>query len=172
MPPRIRHVAVVTTRTACGRMRNCSTPARGPSMLPTSIRGAAHPEFGATFSHMAIAWRSPERWTLSALHNAAWWLERTDAECSAFAPRRRARRVPMRAVIAPLRAPSLGSGSSSTRRSCPRPQRARTGPFRARGSSYRRRSRASRVVSSTHGPARRAGRSTSTAPRGRPIRRA
>ncbi len=85
MPPRIRHVAVVTqdqsVRPYAQILNTSAWTVYGSDFDPRT----SHPELGAyVLAHgdrMALSGEV----TLSALHNAAWWLERSDAECAAFA---------------------------------------------------------------------------------------
>jgi hypothetical protein len=85
MPPRIRHIAVVTNaqgvRPYAQLLNTSAWTVYSGDFDPQS----SHPEFGAyVLAHgdrMALSGEV----TLSALHNAAWWLERDDAECAAFA---------------------------------------------------------------------------------------
>lgn len=85
MPPRIRHVAVVTSESGVrpyAQLLNTSAWTLYACDFDPSL---SHPELGAyLFAHgdrMALSGEV----TLSPLHNAAWWLERSDEECRAFA---------------------------------------------------------------------------------------
>lgn len=85
MPPRVRHVAVVTSESGVrpyAQLLNTSAWTLHACDFDPSL---SHPELGAyLFAHgdrMALSGEV----TLASLHNAAWWLERSDEECAAFA---------------------------------------------------------------------------------------
>src|SRR5688572_22783323 len=85
MPPRIRHAAIVTTESAVRPYAQLLNTSAWTLYVADFDPGRSHPEFGAyLFAHgdrMALTGEV----TLAALHDAAWWLERTDEECAAFA---------------------------------------------------------------------------------------
>jgi hypothetical protein len=83
--PRLRHVAVVADGTAVrpyAQLLNTSAWLLYASDLDTA---ASHPEYVAYLlahgDRMAVSGEV----TMAAVHAAAWWLERTDEECAAFA---------------------------------------------------------------------------------------
>jgi hypothetical protein len=85
MPPRLRHVALVyepTTVRPYVQLLNTSAWTLYASDFDPAL---SHSEFAAyLFAHgdrMALSGEV----TLAALHNAAWWFERSDDECAAFA---------------------------------------------------------------------------------------
>ncbi len=85
MPPRIRHVAVVTNANGLRPYAQLLNTSAWTVYVTDFAPQISHPEFAAyVLAHgdrMALSGEV----TLSALHNAAWWIERTDAECAAFA---------------------------------------------------------------------------------------
>lgn len=85
MPPRLRHVAIVSDPASVRpyvQLLNTSSWLLYAADFDPAI---SHPELAAyLFAHgdrMALSGEV----TLSALHNAAWWFERSDEECAAFA---------------------------------------------------------------------------------------
>jgi hypothetical protein len=85
MPPRIRHVAVVSDPVAVHPYAQLLNTSAWTMYAGDFDPEASDPELAAYLlahgDRMAIAGEV----TLAALHNAAWWLERTDDECTAFA---------------------------------------------------------------------------------------
>jgi len=85
MPPRIRHVAVVLREVGVRPYAQLLNTSAWTVYACDFDPATSHPELGAyVLAHgdrMALSGEV----TLSALHNAAWWLERTDEECAAFA---------------------------------------------------------------------------------------
>jgi hypothetical protein len=84
-PPRIRHVGVVTEPFAVrpyAQLLNTSTWLLYESDFdPVS----SHPEFAAYLLAHGDRMTLTGEVTMAALHNAAYWFERTEAECAAFA---------------------------------------------------------------------------------------
>ena len=85
MPPRVRHVAVVTRDVGVRPYAQLLNTSAWTLYACDFDPELGHPELSAyLFAHgdrMALSGEV----TLAALHNAAWWLERTDEECEAFA---------------------------------------------------------------------------------------
>lgn len=85
MPPRIRHAAIVTAENGVRPYAQLLNTSAWTLYVGDFDPACSHPELGAyLFAHgdrMALAGEV----TLAALHNAAWWLERSDEECAAFA---------------------------------------------------------------------------------------
>lgn len=85
MPPRIRHAAIVTVERGVRPYAQLLNTSAWTLYAVDFDPACSHPELGAyLFAHgdrMALSGEV----TLAALHNAAWWLERTDEECAAFA---------------------------------------------------------------------------------------
>jgi hypothetical protein len=84
-PPRLRHIAVVADPLAvhpCAQLLNTSAWTLYAADLDPA---RSHPELVAYLlahgERMAITGEV----TMAALHNAAWWFDRTDEECAAFA---------------------------------------------------------------------------------------
>ena len=85
MPPRIRHAAIVTTETGVRPYAQLLNTSAWTLYADDFDPARSHPEFGAyLFAHADRMALSGEV-TLVALHNAAWWIERSDEECGAFA---------------------------------------------------------------------------------------
>ncbi|MCC6763249.1 MAG: hypothetical protein IT293_01180 [Deltaproteobacteria bacterium] len=85
MPPRIRHVAVVLREDGVRPYAQILNTSAWTVYACDFDPRVSHPELGAyVLAHgdrMALAGEA----TLAALHNAVWWLERSDEECAAFA---------------------------------------------------------------------------------------
>ena len=85
MPPRVRHVAVVIRDVAVRPYAQLLNTSAWTCYACDFDPDLGHAELGAyLFAHgdrMALT----REVTLAALHNAAWWLERSDDECAAFA---------------------------------------------------------------------------------------
>jgi hypothetical protein len=85
MPPRVRHAAVVTDPAAVRPYVQLLNTSAWLLYADDFDPVRSHPELAAyLFAHgdrMALSGEI----TLAALHNAAWWLERSDDECAAFA---------------------------------------------------------------------------------------
>jgi len=85
MPPRIRHAAIVIAETSVRPYAQLLNTSAWTLYAGDFDPARSHPELGAyLFAHgdrMALSGEV----TLAALHNAAWWLERSDEECAAFA---------------------------------------------------------------------------------------
>jgi hypothetical protein len=83
--PRLRHVAVVAEPLAVhpyASLLNTSTWTLYAGDLDPD---ASHPEFAAYLLAHGDRLMVLGEVTMAALHHAAWWLERSDAECAAFA---------------------------------------------------------------------------------------
>lgn len=85
MPPRLRHAAIVTAESGVRPYAQLLNTSAWTLYAGDFDPARSHPELGAyLFAHgdrMALSGEV----TLAALHNAAWWLERSDDECAAFA---------------------------------------------------------------------------------------
>jgi hypothetical protein len=93
LPPRRRHVAVVADPLSVRpyvQLLNSSAWMLYESDLDPAL---SHPEFAAYLLAHGDRMAASGEVTTAAVHTAAWWLERTDAECEAFvgAARRSAR---------------------------------------------------------------------------------
>ncbi len=85
MPPRIRHAAIVTADAGVRPYAQLLNTSAWTLYAGDFDPERSHPEFGAyLFAHGDRLALTGEV-TLAALHNAVWWLERTDEECAAFA---------------------------------------------------------------------------------------
>ena len=84
MPPRIRHAAIVTDASGVRPYAQLLNTSAWTLYVDDFDPARSHPELGAyLFAHgdrMALSGEV----TLTALHNAAWWLERSDEECASF----------------------------------------------------------------------------------------
>jgi hypothetical protein len=85
MPPRVRHVAVVTNEQGVRPYAQLLNTSAWTVYKTDFDPPSGHPEFGAYVLAQGDRMALTGEVTLSALHNAVWWLERTDAECDAFA---------------------------------------------------------------------------------------
>lgn len=85
MPPRIRHVAVVIQEQGVRPYAQLLNTSAWTVYAADFDPRISHPELGAYVLAQGDRMALSGEVTLSALHNAAWWLERTDAECDAFA---------------------------------------------------------------------------------------
>lgn len=85
MPPRIRHAAIVTVESSVRPYAQLLNTSAWTLYAADFDPTRSNAELGAyLFAHGDRMSLSGEV-TLSALHNAAWWIERTDEECAAFA---------------------------------------------------------------------------------------
>lgn len=85
MPPRVRHVAVVTSENAVRPYAQLLNTSAWTLYAADLDPGKSHPELGAYLLAHGDRMALSGEVTLSALHNAAWWLERSDEECAGFA---------------------------------------------------------------------------------------
>jgi hypothetical protein len=85
MPPRLRHVGIVTAERGVRPYAQLLNTAAWMLYATDFDPASGHPELGAYLLAHGDRMTFSGEVTLAALHNGAWWLERTDEECRAFA---------------------------------------------------------------------------------------
>jgi hypothetical protein len=85
MPPRLRHVAVVTNADGVRPYAQLLNTSAWTVYASDFDPQTSHAELGAYVLAQGDRMALSGEVTLSALHNAGWWLERSDDECAAYA---------------------------------------------------------------------------------------